>query len=250
MLEVSFWPSNSTGLPVLSSPTNPLLRPPQACWSVVISRLVTSPPLSFWLGMPNKGIATQSFLSRADHRSKSFSTLYFSDHQTVQGPSQNCWLALTGDSDVKSDWCLLSTHSWSKRLAGAGGNFPRCGNCSEHICNFLNLQNDKIKICIFCQVNQTSIKLIKGKQEPNVIIPQNRTRLPLCSDSAGVLTPSSVDVLPNKQLWWHACPMVLVRIGACQIQHNAGECFRSYIIRKIHLNNHFFYSHKTFVLFT
>lgn len=196
MLEVSPWPLNRTELPVLHSPTKPPLSPfadaPRGIFPTLLAcgNLQTCQPSLTFLVQDDKQRYCNSIFSclslelTTELRAR---ILLFISQVTAR------------NSNEKSDQCLLSAHVWSRRVAGPahGGSFLGVGTVLilvwgyQDMHSFLNLHNYRIKIRILCQVNQTSIKLIERKQKPNVIIPQNRTRLPSCSDNSDVLTPSS-----------------------------------------------------------
>lgn len=196
MLEVRPWPPNPTELPVLPSPTKPPLSPfadvPRGIFPTLVAcdDLQTCQPSLTFLVQDDKqryGNSIFSCLSLELTTELRARILLFLSQVTAR------------NSNEKSDRCLLSMHVRSRRLAAPAhdGSFLGVGTIlilvwgSQNVHSFLNLHSYRIKIRILCQVNQTSIKLIERKQKPNVIIPQNGTRLPLCSDNSDVLTPSS-----------------------------------------------------------
>lgn len=151
----------------------------QPCWPVAISRLASHP----FLVQDDKQRYCNSIFSCLSLELTTelrASILLFISQVTGQYINQARTTDLTvGYSNVKSDQCLLSMQVWSRRVVGPAhdGSFLCVGIILilvwgyRDMHSFLNLHNYRIKIHILCQVNQTSIKLIEGKQKPNVIIP-------------------------------------------------------------------------------
>lgn len=92
---------------------NPLLRPPQPCWSVVISGLVSSPLIILaWVDKQRYCNSIVSCLSlKPTTEEPAFYSLLPRSPESARTKPEPLTSA-DRDSDVKSD-CLLSTHAWS-----------------------------------------------------------------------------------------------------------------------------------------